>query len=133
MFSRLLILFITVPLIELYILIDIGSLIGTGPTLMLIIGTGILGAYLARREGFRTFVTLQQKLAGGQLPADEMLDGVIILGAGLVLLTPGVLTDIFGFLLLLRPTRERFKSWLKNRFAGHIKMYDNTGGSPFSG
>ncbi len=120
MFPRLLLLFIIVPLLELWILIDIGSFIGTGPTLLIIIGTGVLGAYLARKEGFRTFFSIQQKLNEGQIPADEMFDGLIILIAGAVLLTPGIITDIFGFLLLYAPTRKRFKIWMKQKFSGHI-------------
>lgn len=132
MFSRLLLLFIFIPLIELYILIDIGSVIGSGPTIALIICTGVVGAYLARLEGFRTFVTLQQKLGSGELPADEMLDGLIILIAGVVLITPGILTDLFGFLMLFRPTRTRFKTWLKNRFAGHINIHHPGGSATFN-
>ena len=123
MFGRLLILFIVVPLIELVILIDIGRLIGTVPTIVIVIGTGILGAYLARREGFRTLFTIRHKLQTGQLPADELLDGLIILIAGALLITPGIITDCFGFLMLYSPSRARFKSYLKKRFSVHSNVY----------
>ena len=123
MFGRLLILFILVPLIELIILIDIGRLIGTGPTIAIVIGTGILGAYLARMEGFRTLFTIRHKLQTGQIPADELLDGLIILIAGALLITPGIITDCFGFLMLFHPSRTRFKSWLKKRFSVYTNIY----------
>jgi len=123
MFGRLLILFIVVPLIELVILIDIGQLIGTGPTIAIVIGTGVLGAYLARMEGLRTLFTIRHKLQSGQLPADELLDGLIILIAGALLITPGIITDCFGFLMLFRPSRARFKSYLKKRFSTHTHVY----------
>jgi len=122
MFGRLLLLFIAVPLLELMILIDIGRVIGTGATLLLIVCTGVLGAYLARREGFRTLAAIRLKIRDGQLPADEMLDGLIILIAGAVLLTPGIITDLFGFLLLFSPARRRFREWLKERFSRHIAV-----------
>ena len=120
MFGRLLVLFIAVPLIELAILIDIGGAIGTGPTIVLVVGTGILGAYLARLEGFRTLFTIRHKMETGKLPADELLDGLIILIAGALLITPGIITDCFGFLMLFRPSRARFKIWLKEKFSARI-------------
>ncbi len=123
MFGKLLLLFITVPFVELIILLDIGNSIGLGPTVALIVITGIIGAFLARMEGFRTVSMIQAKLQTGELPADELIDGLIILIAGAVLITPGVLTDVFGFLMLFRPTRKHFKTWLKGRFSGHISMH----------
>ena len=124
MFGRLLILFIVVPLIEIAILIDIGGIIGTGPTILLVVVTGVVGAYFARMEGFRTLFTIRHKLDTGQLPADELLDGLIILIAGALLITPGVITDCFGFLMLFRPTRTRFKAWLKEWFSERINISD---------
>ncbi|MFC1728817.1 FxsA family protein [candidate division KSB1 bacterium] len=120
MLGRLLLLFIVVPLIELIILIDIGRLLGTGPAILIIVATGILGAYLARREGFKTLMAIREKLHAGQIPADELIDGLIILIAGALLITPGVLTDLSGFLLLFYPTRNRFRTWLKKRFSGSV-------------
>ncbi|MCH7782648.1 FxsA family protein [candidate division KSB1 bacterium] len=124
MFARLLLLFIFVPIIELMILIDLGGYLGTVPTIILVVGTGALGAYLAKKEGFRIFFTIRHKLQTGQLPADELLDGLIILIAGALLITPGLITDLFGFLMLFRPSRSRFKIWLKIKFSAHINIYN---------
>lgn len=124
MFARLLLLFIFVPIIELMILIDLGGYLGTVPTIILVVGTGALGAFLAKKEGFRIFFTIRHKLQTGQLPADELLDGLIILIAGALLITPGLITDLFGFLMLFRPSRSRFKIWLKIKFSAHINIYN---------
>ncbi len=126
MFAKLLILFIAVPLIELAVLIDIGKIIGTFSTLALIILTGITGAYLARLEGFRVLFTIRYKLSVGQLPADELVDGLIILIAGVLLITPGIITDCCGFLLLFRPTRARLKLWLREKFSAQVSIHQNT-------
>lgn len=125
MFVKLLLLFIFVPLAELFLLIEIGRVIGTLPTILLVAGTGALGAYLARQEGFRVLFTIRYKLQSGQLPADELLDGLIILLAGAFLITPGIITDIFGFLMLFRPTRAQFKVWLKDQFSSRINITNN--------
>ena len=117
MFAKLLILFVAVPLIELAVLIDIGKIIGTFSTLVLIILTGIIGAYLARLEGFRVLFTIRHKMSVGQLPAVELVDGLIILIAGVLLITPGIITDCFGFLMLFRPSRARLRMWLKEKFS----------------
>ena len=124
MFARLLLLFIFVPIIELMILIDLGGYLGTVPTIILVVGTGALGAFLAKKEGFRIFFTIRHKLQTGQLPADELLDGLIILIAGALLITPGLITDLFGFLMLFRPSRSRFKIWLKIKFSAQINIYN---------
>lgn len=133
MFARLLLLFILIPLVELFILLEISDVIGTGSTILIIIATGFLGAYLAKQEGLRTLFTLRQKMQQGQLPAEELVDGLIILIAGAVLLTPGVLTDLFGFMLLFRPTRKSFKDWLKNRFSVNISQFRQNSGESGDG
>ena len=101
MFLRLLLLFTTVPLIELALLVEIGKRVGLAATVALVLATGVLGAWLARREGLRTLARLQQELQQGRMPAEPLLDGLMIFVAGAVLLTPGLLTDLFGFLLLV--------------------------------
>lgn len=122
MFFKLFILFISVPVIEIAILIDLGSFLGLIPTVALIIFTGALGAYLAKQEGMKTFFAIQNKLNTGEIPTDELIDGVIILAAGLVLLTPGIITDIFGFLLLFKPTRNKFKIFIKSKFTNSLNI-----------
>ncbi len=116
MFGRLLLLFITVPLIEVLILIKLGSLFGFWPTILLVIGTGILGAYLAKLYGLSIWSKIQKDLQAGQMPADKLIDGLLILIGGIVLLTPGLLTDILGFMLLIPYTRNFFKRFAKTKF-----------------
>lgn len=100
MFFRLLLLFTVVPLVELFLLIEIGRWIGAPATVALVIGTGALGAYLARREGLKTLRRVQTEWRQGRMPTQALLDGAMILIAGAVLLTPGILTDLAGFFLL---------------------------------
>ncbi|MEO1367324.1 MAG: FxsA family protein [Acidobacteriota bacterium] len=100
MFFRLLLLFTLLPLIELWLLLHVGSRLGVPATVALVFGTGILGAWLARRQGLDTWQRLQTETAAGRLPTDAMVDGLLILIAGAVLLTPGILTDLAGFFLL---------------------------------
>ena len=113
MFIKLLIVFTIVPIIELYVLLEAGRQIGVGATIGLIFLTGIAGAYLARSQGFNLINRIQTDLNQGRIPAEEMMDGVMILSGGLLLLTPGFCTDLFGFCLLTPVTRQFFKVWLK--------------------
>jgi UPF0716 protein FxsA len=117
MFGRLLILFIGVPLVEILILIKLGSIYGFWSTVLLVIGTGILGASLARLYGVNIWIEIQKELGAGQMPANKLVDGLLILVGGIVLLTPGLVTDIAGFILLIPFTRQFIKKWLKNKFA----------------
>ncbi len=134
MFARLFLLFTVIPLIELYLLIEVGSVIGGLNTILLVLGTGVLGAFLAKLEGLRTLGQIQRNLNQGIVPAEEMLDGVIILAAGLLLITPGILTDAFGFLMLIPTTRNAFKRWLRRRFdraAARVRIYTQGGPGHF--
>ena len=115
MFGKLLLAFTIIPMLELWLLISVGSHIGALTTIAIVILTGAAGAWLARMQGLKTLARVQQNLNQGIMPADELLDGVIILFAGAVLLTPGFLTDITGLLLLFPPTREPAKAWLKKK------------------
>lgn len=116
MLGRLILLFTIVPLAELYILIKIGSHIGGFTTILLVVMTAMLGAGLARLQGLRTLQQIQLSLSQGQIPAEELIDGVLILAGGILLLTPGVLTDLFALVLLFPYTRTYFKRWLRRRF-----------------
>ncbi|MFO7764962.1 MAG: FxsA family protein [Pelovirga sp.] len=113
MFIKLLILFIFVPIIEIYVLIEAGRQIGALPTIALIILTGIAGAFLARSQGFQLLTRIQSDLQAGRVPAEEMFDGAMILAGGMVLLTPGFCTDLLGFILLTPVSRTYIKKWLK--------------------
>ncbi|MFK5925279.1 MAG: FxsA family protein [Desulfuromusa sp.] len=113
MFIKLLIVFTLVPIIELYVLIEAGRQIGVGATIGMIFITGIAGAYLARSQGFNLINRIQTDLNQGRIPAEEIMDGALILAGGLLLLTPGFCTDLFGFCLLTPITRQFIKPWLK--------------------
>lgn len=112
MFIKLLILFTLVPIVELYVLLEAGRQIGVGATIGMIFLTGIAGAYLARSQGFNLINRIQADLNQGRVPADQIMDGAIILAGGLLLLTPGFCTDLFGFCLLTPVTRQYIKIWL---------------------
>jgi UPF0716 protein FxsA len=116
MLLRLLLLFTLVPLIELSLLMKISDRIHLGPTIALVIVTGVIGTALARHEGLRTFNHIRVDLNAGRLPADRLVDALLILVAGVLLVTPGILTDGVGFLLLLPPFRSLIRQYLKKRF-----------------
>ncbi|MCG8638587.1 MAG: FxsA family protein [Desulfobacterales bacterium] len=116
MLLKLFLCFTLIPVIELYLLIQIGSVIGGINTILLVILTGFAGAWLARMEGMNTMLKLRANLQQGLMPAEEMIDAVIIFGAGVVLLTPGLITDGFGLLLLWPPSRNWFKRMLRKKF-----------------
>lgn len=124
MFLRLFLLFTLVPLVELYALIRLGSLIGAGPTILLVLGTGAAGAWLARREGFRSWTAVQSELAAGRLPAEELLHALVVVIAGVLLVTPGVFTDAFGLLLLIRPVRAAMIRKVRSRIDRNIRSGD---------
>lgn len=111
MLARLILLLTVVPLVELVILLRLAQAIEWGPTILLVIVTGVLGAWLARREGLRTLNKVQEDMAAGRPPTLALLEGVMILVAGVVLVTPGILTDLAGFALLVPPIRR----WVARR------------------
>lgn len=120
MLLRLILLFTLVPLIELSLLIELGRHIGLGSTIAIVLVTGIIGAYLAKYEGFKVISGIRQELGAGKIPAEGLIDGVIILAGGLLLLTPGLLTDSIGFLALIPVTRNHLKQYLKRKFKQKI-------------
>lgn len=122
MLFKLLVLFIALPLAEIVLLIEIGSRIGTLATLAILVLTAVLGASLAHREGLKVLWRIQEKMAQGIMPDEELIDGVLILAAGIVLLTPGLLTDAAGLLLLVPGSRLALKRWLRERFSRRIRV-----------
>ena len=125
--------FIVIPLVEFAILYYIGESIGLGPTIGLVIVTGAVGLVLARWQGTRVFRNMQEDMKRGQVPAPHLMDGVMILLAGAVLMTPGLLTAIFGFLLLLPPFRKiikgMFRRWIERSVKrGTMRVHFNVGG-----
>ncbi len=115
-FGRLLLLFLIVPVVDLALLVSVGGRIGLGPTLAIVVATAVLGSWLARREGTAAWRRVQSKLATGGVPGPELVDGVVILVAGTLLLTPGFLTDVAGLLGLFPPTRAVVRRALRSRF-----------------
>ena len=112
MLFKLFLAFTIIPVLELYILIEVGSYLGALIEIMVVIVTGFVGAYLARLQGFQTMNRVRESLNRGEMPTEGLIDALLILLAGIVLLTPGFLTDIAGLLILLPQTRNRFKGWL---------------------
>ncbi|WP_227936620.1 FxsA family protein [Alkalihalobacillus deserti] len=121
MFRLLLLLIIVVPALEIAVLILAGNLIGVWQTIFIIIATGVLGAWLAKKEGLQTLRLAQLQTQQGQLPSGVLLDGICILVGGVVLLTPGFITDTIGFFLLIPKTRTIAKALLLKIFNNMIK------------
>lgn len=119
---RLILLFVLLPLVELFLLIRIGQLIGPVPTIALCVVTGIVGATLTRRTGRSILQRMQGEMAQGRVPARELVEGLMVLVSGVVLLTPGVLTDLAGFLLLIGPVRRRVAGVLIHIFRGRVQV-----------
>jgi UPF0716 protein FxsA len=115
----LLLLFLLVPFAELYVLIQVGHVIGALPTIAVLIAVSIVGAWLVKREGFATLARARERIDAGELPGRELVDGVLILFAGALLVSPGFLTDVVGVLLLLPPVRAALRGatvgWLGRR------------------
>ncbi|MFQ5423321.1 MAG: FxsA family protein [Phycisphaerae bacterium] len=120
MLSRLLLLFILVPFVELVILLRVGAILHVGPTIGIIVATGLIGATLARRQGLRTVTRINAELTAGRMPASELADGALILLAGALLVTPGFLTDAFGLALLVPACRSRIRRTLVRYFKTKI-------------
>ena len=115
MFARLLFLFITIPLLELLVIFEIGSRIGFLYTIVALLVISAAGAALARRQGYQAVARVQEDVSHGRMPGDSLIDGVLILAAALLLLTPGYITDAAGLLLLLPPVRGAVRGYAKRR------------------
>lgn len=122
MLFRLLLLFTMVPIIELALLIWIGGYIGWLETIGLVLLTGFVGAALARSEGLRTLRQIQNEVAEGRMPAESMVQGAMILIAGALLVTPGVLTDAFGLCVLISPLRRGLARLVIRSLRGRIQI-----------
>lgn len=121
MFSWLLTAFIVIPLAELWLLVKLGGYFGVVPTLLLVVVTGIAGAWLARTQGLLVLMTVQRDLAEGRMPTPALIDGAMILVAGVLLITPGLITDTAGFLLLVPPVRALVRGWLRRKLEKKLR------------
>jgi len=119
---RLFLLFTVVPALELWLLIQIGSIIGTFETIFLIILTGAIGANLARNQGLQVLGELNQAIQEGKSPAKKVAEGLLILGGGLLLITPGICTDIVGFSVMVPPFRAALAQVLQNILLKRIQI-----------
>ncbi|KHE90823.1 MAG: FxsA family protein [Candidatus Scalindua rubra] len=123
MLIRLILLFTVIPLIELYLLIQVGRYLGSFQTIMIVLITGIIGSLLARSQGLSVQRQIREDLQNGIIPTDSLIDGCFILIAGALLITPGMITDIFGFVLMV----PFFRGWLKKRLKEILKRKFESG------
>jgi UPF0716 protein FxsA len=126
LFRIFLILFIVIPLIEIYFLIQVGEVIGAWPTVLLVVLTAVIGVGLLRWQGMTTMMRFQSELAQGAVPAMPLFEGMMLLVAGALLLTPGFVTDSIGFLLLVPPLRRAMIQWALRK--GVIRTMSPPGG-----
>jgi UPF0716 protein FxsA len=122
-FVVLLIAFIVVPIVELYVIIQVGGAIGLGPTVFVLLLDSLLGALLLRHQGRGAWVAFNRAVAESRVPAKEVLDGVLVIFGGALLLTPGFITDIFGIVLLIPPTRAIVRTFLKWLGISRLSMW----------
>lgn len=125
--ALLVVLFIVVPIVELYVIIQIGGLIGVLPTLALLLADALLGSLLLRHQGRGAWRRFNQAIAERRFPGREVADGLMIAIGGTLLLAPGFITDIFGLLLLIPPTRAIARGLLRT-YAGHRFVVASVGG-----
>lgn len=118
----LLILFTVTPLVELWLLFQLSGIFGFWTTVFVVLGTGVAGAALARMQGFLALNNIRSDLAHGALPTKSLGDGALILAAGLLLITPGVLTDVLGLSLLVPPFRSLVRLGLTKWLAGRVQI-----------
>ena len=123
-FQTLFLVVLIIPFAEIYLLLQVGGIIGAFPTILLVVFTAVLGAWLLRQQGFATFQRFQESLAQGVIPAYEMVEGPIILVGGALLLTPGFITDIIGFACLIPQLRRKIAQYV-------IENYLVQGGAHF--
>jgi UPF0716 protein FxsA len=112
--------FIVVPIAELYVIIQVGQAIGALPTIALLLADSVLGSWLLRSQGRAAWRRFNEALAAGRAPARETADGALIIFGGALLLTPGFITDVFGLLFLLPPTRAVIRAYLTRRVFGRV-------------
>ena len=113
---------VAVPILELYVLLQVGQVLGVVPTLVLLVVMSLIGAYLLRREGTKAWLAFRNALAAGRLPAKEVADGALVILGGALLLTPGFATDAFGLLCVLPPTRAGLRRLLTRVVARRLSV-----------
>lgn len=119
-FAIILLLFLVVPIAEIYVVIQVGASLGVLPTIALLILISVVGAWLLRHQGLSVLARIQMKLANGEMPGKELVDGLLIVFAGALMLTPGFMTDAVGIFLMLPPTRSLVRVGLMRRFGARV-------------
>jgi UPF0716 protein FxsA len=119
----LLLLFLVVPIVELYVIIQVGQEIGALYTIGLLLLISVVGAWLAKREGLGVWRRINQQVNAGKVPGAELVDAFLILLAGALLLTPGFITDVLAIVLLIPPTRAFIRRTLRRRFMGRVEVF----------
>ncbi|MBN2703617.1 MAG: FxsA family protein [Pontiellaceae bacterium] len=114
-------LFIGLPIIELVLLIKVDRLIGFGPTVLLVVLTGVVGATMVRRQGVALLFKIRQEMQRGNTPAPQMIDGIMLLIAGAFLITPGLITDTVGFALLIPFVRKAIRGWIRKKLEEKVR------------
>lgn len=122
MLHKLIILFVLTPLVELAILVYLGSFVGVLYTILIVAATGFIGAFLAKSQGIATFSRIRNSIERGVQPGDELIQGALILIGGLLLLTPGLITDLAGFSMLIPQTRNIVAKWLRGLVQRNIQQ-----------
>lgn len=120
-FFALLAIFIIVPLLELWVIFEVGAQIGFAATFLVLILISVSGAALAKRQGYRVVARIQQEVAQGRMPGDALIEGALVLAGALLLLTPGFITDAAGLLVLLPPSRAGFRRLIKSRLKSAVQ------------
>ncbi|MDH5755667.1 MAG: FxsA family protein [Nitrospinota bacterium] len=128
MFLKLFLLFTITPMVELYILIKMGQVVGAFETVVMVIIIGLAGAALARSQGYEVVRRFQTAMQRGEMPTDQIIDGLLVVAGGAMLVTPGVLTDLFGLALVAPPTRIYFRAFVKSRV---MMSFNSPGGAHF--
>ena len=118
----LILLLVSVPLLELFVIVQVAGGLGVGQTILLLLVVSVVGAWMVRRSGLGVLNQIRVRLERGELPGNELVDGVLILVAGALMLTPGFLTDAVGLLLLFPPTRRAVRSVLMRRYSKRITV-----------
>jgi len=121
--SKLMALFVLVPIVELFILLEVGKNIGVIFTITIVIFTGVFGAYLVKTQGFNLLFSIKTKINSGVIPTDSLIEGLLVLIGGTFLITPGLITDIIGFLLIIPQSRififKYVKRWIMHKIREH--------------
>ncbi|WP_320837014.1 FxsA family protein [Zhongshania sp.] len=121
------VLFVVLPILEMWLLIEVGSLVGSLPTIGMVVFTAVVGAALLKQQGIETLTRAQQRLSSGQVPATEILEGLLLAVGGALLLTPGFITDTLGFVCLIGPLRQWLVGQLLKRGVMQVNNFQTSG------